>query len=126
MLKNFSPVSISFLPGICTYWSKWHYTQGTVNPQLHTFKTIESIGDTLINGAHCRILIEAERYSRDIIRSERHFFYSRNDSVFFFQNDQFHLLYDFGAIPDETITLGYFLTYEKKPLTLIIDSLRGF
>ena len=103
--------------------AKWHYSQGTLNPNLETFKTIESKGDTLINGIDCRILIEVERITTDTTKTTYHYFSSRNDSVFFFKEDQFHLLYDFGAMPGDTITLGYYITHEQLPLTMIIDSL---
>ena len=38
----------------------WHFTQWTINPDLISFKTIESISDTTINGIQCRKMIEVE------------------------------------------------------------------
>jgi len=99
----------------------WHYTQSTINPELTSFKTIESVSDTTINGIKCRKLIEKERYM-DVTNLYYHYMYSKNDSVFFFKDSDFHLLYDFGANKGDTIVLDYFKTYDNKPLTMIIDS----
>ena len=99
----------------------WHYTQWTDNPELTSFKTIESISDTTINGIHCRKMIEVERYL-DTLSFKVHFMYAENDSVFFFAQNDFHLLYDFGAITGDTIVLDYFITGFGTPLQMIIDS----
>jgi len=99
----------------------WHYTQRTINPDLTSFKTIESISDTSINGIQCRKMIEVERYL-DTTNVIYHYMYSENDSVFFFAENDFHLLYDFGANTGDTIILDYFSTYDGTPLKMIIDS----
>ena len=99
----------------------WHYTQRTNNPNLTSFKTIESISDTSINGIQCRKMIEVERYL-DTTNIIYHYMYSENDSVFFFAENDFHLLYDFGANTGDTIILDYFSTYDGTPLKMIIDS----
>lgn len=99
----------------------WHYTQVTINPNLTSFKTIESVSDTTINGIKCRKLIETERYI-GVTGTNYHYMYSKNDSVFFFKDKNFHLLYNFGANKGDTIILSYFGTYNGKPLKMIIDS----
>ena len=99
----------------------WHYTQRTINPDLTSFKTIEAISDTSINGIQCRKMIEVERYI-DTTNVMYHYMYSENDSVFFFAENDFHLLYDFGANTGDTIILDYFSTYNGTPLKMIIDS----
>ncbi len=101
--------------------SIWHYTQGTINPDLTSFKTIESISDTTINGIQCRKMIEVERYL-DTTNIIYHYMHSENDSVFFFAENEFHLLYDFSANTGDTIILDYFPTYDGSPLKMIIDS----
>lgn len=98
----------------------WHYSQGTPNPNMATFKTIESISDTTINGKLCHKLIEVERIF-DAVSVVYHFMYSENDSVFIFGGTDFHLLYDFGANTGDTILLG-FKTHDGSPLKMIIDS----
>ncbi len=99
----------------------WHYTQWTLNPELTSFKTIESISDTTINEIQCRKMIEVERVY-DTIGTTYHYMYSENDSVFFFADNDFQLLYDFGAIAGDTIILEYFSTHDGSPLKMIIDS----
>lgn len=100
----------------------WHYTQWTINPELITYKTIESLSDTMINGMPCRKLIEVERYI-DTVNTTYHYMYSQYDSVFFFANGEFHLLYDFGANTGDTIILDHFQTFNGTPLKMIIDSM---
>lgn len=98
----------------------WYYNQGTINPDLNTYKTFESILDTTINGIDCRKIIESERYI-EIEKTVNHYMYEKNDSVFFYADNQFNLLYDFGAKKGDTIILEYFDTQDGK-LKLIIDS----
>ena len=100
----------------------WHYTQSTINPDVTSFKTIESISDTTINGIQCKRMIEVERYL-DTTNVIYHYMYSENDSVFFFAENDFHLLYDFGANTGDIIILDYFSTYDGTPLKMIIDSI---
>ena len=99
--------------------AKWHYSQGTLNPELIAFKTLESISDTTINGKDCRKLIEVSAYNPPFTPSL--FMYSSNDSVFVYKEGTFHLLYDFGAVAGDTLTLGY-SPYNGLPLKMIIDS----
>jgi len=102
--------------------SIWHYTQSTINPDVTSFKTIESISDTTINGIQCKKMIEVERYL-DTLNISHYYMYSENDSVFFFADNDFHLLYDFGANSGDTIILDYFETGYGTPLQMIIDSI---
>lgn len=101
--------------------SKWHYDEGTFNPNLITFQTIESVSDTIINSVPCRKLIRVSRFSGTPDTSIL-YMYSMNDSVFFYIENNFHLLYDFSAIAGDTITLGYYTTYNGSPLLMVIDS----
>ena len=100
--------------------SIWHYTQGTVNPDYITYKTLESVSDTIIQGIECRKIVEVGRSSSTIV--SYHYMYSENGRVFFYADDSFHLLYDFGANKGDTVTLGYFQTHEGSPLQMFIDS----
>ena len=100
--------------------AKWHYDQETVNPDLTTYQTIESISDTIINGIYCRKLMKISRMAGTEISWL--YMYSLNDSVLFYAENGFHLLYDFGAITGDTITLGYYTTYNGSPLKMIVDS----
>ncbi|MBK7093939.1 MAG: T9SS type A sorting domain-containing protein [Saprospiraceae bacterium] len=99
--------------------AKWHYSQGTLNPELIAFKTIESISDTVIEGKSCKKLNQVSAYIPPNRPSL--FLYSKNDSVLVYEERSFHLLYDFGAVKGDTIELGY-LAYNGSPLKMIIDS----
>ncbi len=99
--------------------AKWNYSQGTLNPDLIAFKTIESISDTVIEGKNCKKLNQVSAYMPP--NNPLLFLHSSNDSVFVYEGGSFHLLYDFGAVKGDTLELGY-LTYNRLPLKMIIDS----
>ncbi|MDD4993750.1 MAG: leucine-rich repeat domain-containing protein [Paludibacter sp.] len=104
------PLKIEFAP----IGAKWHYSQtGIID--LDTYKTIESVGDTIIEGKTCRKLVETSRNGFAPIRAIR-IMYSKNDSISEYYNSSFHLLYDFGAVKGDTITIGVNLP------KMIIDS----
>jgi hypothetical protein len=104
------PSTIEFAP----IGAKWYYTQTGIG-DLKTYKTIESVGDTIIEGKSCRKLLEVSRNLFAPIRDIR-IMYSKNDSVSEYYNSSFHLLYDFGAMKGDTITLDVNLP------KMIIDS----
>lgn len=99
----------------------WHYTQWTINPNVVSYKTIESVADTVINGISCNKLVEVERYF-DTTQIRVHFMYSHLDRVYFFAGNEFHLLYDFGADAGDTVVLDYFKTASGESLLMLIDS----
>lgn len=101
----------------------WHNSQSSwIIPDLITYKTIESVSDTTIDGKICRVLIEVERLYSDTVATFTHYMYSENDSVFFFEDNAFHLLYDFGAQAGDTVVLDYFVTSDGTPLLMVVDS----
>jgi len=104
------PSTIEFAP----IGAKWHYSQ-TGNSDLMTYKTIESVGDTIIENKTCRKLVEVSRNGFAPIRAIR-IMYSKNDSISEYYNSSFHLLYDFGAVKGDTITIDVNLP------KMIIDS----
>jgi len=81
--------------------AKWHYTRHTLNPNYETYGTIESIADTLIAGKVCQKLKEATTSTANWV------VYSNDDSVFVYRDGKFKLLYDFGAMQGDTVTLGF-------------------
>jgi hypothetical protein len=113
------------LQGFSQGWAEvgaiWHYTQMTINPDLISYNTFESMANDTINGIPCKRMIEVDRYWGDSI-IKTHYTYSENDSVFFFKDDEFHLLYDFGAIEGDTVIIGYYTTASGDPLLMFIDS----
>lgn len=96
----------------------WHYSYQTINPNVISFKKIESVSDTTINGILCKRL-------KENTSNETYCVYSKNDSVFVYKENSFNLLYDFGANSGETITLGsYYKTNNGLPLNMTIDSVK--
>jgi hypothetical protein len=123
--ESIEVVEESCQQGVSQEWSPigamWHYTERTVNPNIISYNTFESIADDTSNGIPCKKLIEIDRYWGDSL-VKTHFMYSENDSVFFFKDDEFHLLYDFGAVAGDTIVLSYFWTANGDSLLMIVDS----
>lgn len=96
----------------------WHYSYQTINPNVISFKKIESVSDTTINGILCKKL-------KENTSNQAYYVYSKNDSVFVYKENSFNLLYDFGANSGETITLGnYYKTNNGLPLKMTIDSVK--
>lgn len=96
----------------------WHYSYQTIDPNVISFKKVESVSDTTINGIQCKKI-------RENTSNEAYYVYSKNDSVFVYKENSFHLLYNFGANSGETITLGnYYKTYNGLPLVMTIDSVK--
>jgi hypothetical protein len=70
----------------------WHNSQSSwIIPDIITYKTIESVSDTTINGKPCKKLIEAERLYSDTVFTINHFMYSENDSVLFFKDNEINV-----------------------------------
>ena len=109
-----------FTQGWAEVGSIWHYTKGTVNPDLTSFTTFESVSDTIINGIACKHIVQVDR-AYDTTSVYSHYMYSSNDSVFFFRDGEFHLLLYFSAVAGDTIVLGYG-TASGDPLLMIVDS----
>lgn len=94
--------------------AKWYYSQAGII-DLYTYKTIESVADTIIEGKTCRKLTEISRNGFAPERSNR-YMYSKNDSVFEYYNRIFYLLYNFGAKKGDSIQID---TYPRK---MFVDS----
>jgi hypothetical protein len=89
----------------------WHYDwSGT----LPGFDKIEYVGDTLIQNKNCQKLeitsymFAPLDYSGELLSTsyKYQFTYQSNDTVFYLVNDQFHILYDFGAKIGDKWSLG--------------------
>ena len=101
----------------------WHNSQSSwIIPDLITYKTIESVSNITINGKECKQLVEVERLYSDTVNIFTHYMFEENDSVFFYKDDAFHLLYDFGAEAGDTVVLDYYLTGEGTPLLMINET----
>ncbi len=119
-------IAVLTLQGFSQEWAMegalWHYTQITISPDLISYTTFESVSDTMIEGIQCKELVDVKRMY-DTTGVYYHYMYSENDSVFFFRDGEFHLLYDFGAVEGDTIVLGYYGTAFSDSLLWIVDSI---
>ena len=86
-----------------------------------TYQTYESVKDTIIDNKDCRMIIENNRIYEGA-PPDTIYMYSRNDSIFFRENDKFCLLYDFSAEKGDTIRYDCIFGYEGSPLEVIIDT----
>jgi len=118
-------ITILSLQGFSQEWAEigaiWHYTKRTVNPNLISYTTFESVSDTIIIGISCKHIIQVDR-DYDTASVYSHYMYSLNDSVYFFRDGDFHLLLDFNAVEGDTIELGWYNTGSGDPLLMIVDS----
>ncbi|MBZ0242131.1 MAG: T9SS type A sorting domain-containing protein [Bacteroidales bacterium] len=81
--------------------------------------------DTLIQG-HQSQLIKSTKYryfgpGTSIINSDNIYTYSSNDSVFYFKDDKFFLLYDFGAQIGDTWVVAIDTTFDACQDTAIVQ-----
>lgn len=127
-MKNILTIFIAILSlqGFSQGWAEvgsiWHYTQRTINPDITSFKTFESIAEDTIIGIPCKKVKVIDRHWGDTVVYHE-YMYSENDSVFFYREGNFHLLYDFGAEAGDSILLPYFWTVNgDSTLFMIIDS----
>ena len=108
--------------------AKWYYSQVTNNPNVHSYKTIESIGDTVLQNKACKKMLEIERVINPISQ-KIYFMYSLNDSVFYYDEiaSKFCLLYLFNAQQGDTINLDCFnfkVTVDSTDTISIFGQLR--
>jgi hypothetical protein len=100
----------------------WHYTQWSFGDAFTTYKTIESVSEVTIQGKLCKKMIQVDRFYADTMLITVHYMYSEEGRVYFYADDEFHLLYDFSATAGDTLVLDYYQTYTGDPLLMIIDS----
>jgi hypothetical protein len=76
--------------------AKWWYNSPQYDAAIDAHYTfLECTGDTIINGKSCSVI------------SDSLFMYQENDSVFYWFNNEFRLIYDFSANVNDTIKLTY-------------------
>lgn len=119
-------IAVLSLQGFSQGWAEvgsiWHYSEGTVNPNMTAFITFESIAEDTVVGIPCRKIKVVDRQWGDTMVYYE-YMYAENDSVFFYWEGNFHLLYDFGAETGDSILLPYFWTVNgDSTLYMIIDS----
>lgn len=98
----------------------WHYDQATINPNMQSYHTIESISDTLIEGRMCQSLLVTSRHAGQ--QFSWLYTCASGDSVLMYVDSAFYLLYDFSAVAGDTLVIGHYRTDAGSPLLMVIDS----
>lgn len=127
-------ISLLLLPGIITaqdfapLGSIWHYAN--IEDFFDTrigYVTLESIGDTVIQGFEARVLEETEyRTSGDTIHKRFEFLRISGDTVWrYADDDEFYLLYNFSASVGDTWTTKayHLLNGEDVEVEIRVDSI---
>ena len=84
--------------------AEWYYTN-TFGYFPDHFNHIISEKDTMVAGSNCRVL---RRYYDGLsIASETYIIKQEQGKVYYYYQDQFHLLYDFDAKVNDTITFSF-------------------
>ena len=102
----------------CQVWidqgAEWHYNYSSIGGG--GFIKINYINDTIIDGHNCqklvpeRYLFTVDQYYNIIFLGTAYlqprFTYSSGDTVFYYNNNQFYVLYNFGAQVGDSWSLG--------------------
>ncbi len=106
--------------------AKWWYTPWCSTPNC-AFYTLESVGDTLVNGQFARIL--EYRYNEEWVPEATQIMYADEDCVYHYYDDSFEVLYDFSAKAGDTLKIRTgiftkFFTYSEEEgyFFVIVDS----
>ncbi|MBK9722643.1 MAG: T9SS type A sorting domain-containing protein [Saprospiraceae bacterium] len=101
--------------------AKWTYTQGTINPNYTTFKTFESVADTVIDGQSCKILTIIEHYGPGWSDTSQQYTYSDSNRVYFYSGTSWCLIYDFNAQQGDTFVLNCFHGALVQPVVKVLS-----
>jgi len=108
----------------------WYYTQYSINSNLITYESFESLVDTFYEGHDSKKIEQISRggmNNHEIISNI--YMFKHNDSVFYYNNDlsRYCLLYDFSAKQKDTIKLDCFYAHYSTGLSsllVLIDSVK--
>lgn len=101
--------------------AKWTYTQSTINPNYTTFKTFESVADTVIDGQSCRILTIIEHYGSGWSDTTEQYTYSEGNRVYIYSNTSWCLIYDFNAKQGDTFVLNCLYGALDQPVIKVLS-----
>jgi hypothetical protein len=105
--------------------TEWHFNWNSWSQQ--GYETIQTAGDTLIEGQLCQklerqlVTVDAIFQYQDtsVVDLEPYFMYESNDSVFVLQDDTFQLMYDFNLEPGDSLAIRVDLLEESPCPNLI-------
>ena len=81
--------------------AKWHFDYNYNYGNATSYVTVESIGDTVIQGINCKTL--RQECQRNDEFSKLYFTYKNDDKVWIFDGNNFRLLYDFSLNAGDTM-----------------------
>jgi hypothetical protein len=127
-------IILTFILFVSTYclaqnWAEnnavWHYDQTDMGPPFNTvFIKFSTIGDTVILGEPAKIILE-ERIRSNGNMTTTIFMKSDSNRVYLFDSssNSFKLLYDFSAMPGDTIEVFCPERFGDSTITIVVDSL---
>lgn len=104
--------------------SVWHYNQTDMGPPFNdVFIKFSTIGDTVILGEPTKIILEERITLNDTIANEI-FMKSDSNRVYLFDisSNTFKIIYNFNALPDDTIEVFCPENLGDSTLTIVVDS----
>ncbi|MBV6484616.1 MAG: hypothetical protein KFKLKKLM_01126 [Flavobacteriales bacterium] len=102
----------------------WHYEQINIQPPFdEDYNKFSTIGDTLILGEPAKIILEERVTLNDTVANEI-FMKSDSNRVYLFDSisNSFKLIYDFGALPGDTIEVFCPERLLDSTVTIVVDS----
>ncbi|MFH2143761.1 MAG: hypothetical protein ABIJ97_15155, partial [Bacteroidota bacterium] len=94
--QNFAPVN-----------AIWHFQKYCINPPWVTncgYFTVEVVRDTTINGKYATIIENSDLGT--LIPNAQLILREDSNKIYFFENNQFRLLYDFNLVAGDTLTFS--------------------
>lgn len=102
----------------------WHYEQINIQPPFNDdFIKFSSIGDTVILGKSAKVILEERINLSDTIVNEL-FMNSESNRVYLFDSfsNSFKLIYNFNALPGDTIEVFCPERFIDSTTTIVVDS----
>lgn len=114
LLGFFLAQTLAFAQTWAPIGAKWTYTQHTIQRNYTTFKTYDSVGDTVISGQPCKILTIVENMGPGFADTSQRYTYSENNRVYFYKDPSWCLLYDFNVRQGDTFLLDCWSLHVKN------------
>jgi hypothetical protein len=88
-----------FYPEFAPIGAEWFYTYTSADP-LKSCEHYKSLKDTVIDNKICKMVISNST-------SDTTIFFQDEKKIYYYQNDEFHLIYDFGVNIGDTICFSF-------------------
>jgi hypothetical protein len=114
--------------GFAPTGAKWYYGAGSAFSANTFYLWIESVGDTIVDGRSCRVLINNEGLDCSF-HSDPYIVFEEDSAVHFYvpQLDTFQTLFDMKSLPGETWQTVFITnsSFEFDTVVVLVDSI-GF